>query len=54
LVIDVHGVNNMASLLILKTDVEYKIGSRMRMIFSGATEAHLLAKEISEDNRVGL
>jgi len=30
----------------LKADVEDKIGSRMRMVFSGATEAHLLAKEI--------
>jgi len=44
----------MASLLIVKADVEYKIGSRMRMVFSGATEAHLLAREISEDNRVRL
>jgi len=54
LVIDVHDANIMASLLIMKTDVEYKIGSRMRMVFSGATGAHLLAREISEDNRVGL
>ncbi|KXN89583.1 hypothetical protein AN958_05450 [Leucoagaricus sp. SymC.cos] len=47
LVIDVHSADIMASLLILKADVEYKIGSRMRMTFSGATEAHMLAKEIS-------
>jgi hypothetical protein len=33
--------------LIMKADVEYKIGSRMRMVFSGATEAHIIAKEIS-------
>jgi len=44
----------MASLLIVKADVEYKIGSRMKLVFSGATEAHLLAWEISEDNRIGL
>jgi len=44
----------MASLLIVKADVEYNIGSRMRMVFNGATEAHLLAGDISEDNRVGL
>lgn len=47
LVIDVHSADIMASLLIMKADVEYKIGSRMRMVFSGATEAHLLAEEIS-------
>ncbi len=38
----------MANLLRLKLDVEDKIGSRMRMVFSGAMEAHLLAKEISK------
>jgi len=38
----------MASLLILKAEVEYKIGSRMRMVFSGAMEAHLLAQEIGK------
>lgn len=38
----------MASLLILKADVEDRIGSRMRMVFSGAAEAHLLAREISK------
>lgn len=38
----------MANLLILKADVEDKIGSRMRMVFTGAMEAHLLAEEISE------
>jgi hypothetical protein len=38
----------MASLLILKADVEDKIGSRMKMVFSGAMEAHLLAEEIGE------
>jgi len=38
----------MANLLILKADVEDKIGSQMRMVFSGAAEAHLLAKEISK------
>lgn len=43
LVIEVDNADIMASLLILKADVEDKIGSRMRMVFSGATEAHLLA-----------
>ncbi|KAF8640067.1 hypothetical protein AX17_001308 [Amanita inopinata Kibby_2008] len=46
LVIEVHNADIMATLLILKAEVEEKIGSRMRMVFSGATEAHLLAREI--------
>ncbi|KJA29867.1 hypothetical protein HYPSUDRAFT_126636 [Hypholoma sublateritium FD-334 SS-4] len=48
LVIEVDSLDIMANLLRLKLDVEDKIGSRMRMVFSGATEAHLLAKEISD------
>jgi hypothetical protein len=42
----------MASLLILKAEVEDKIGSRMKMVFSGATEAHLLAEEIGKESCV--
>lgn len=38
----------MANLLIMKADVEDRIGSRMRMVFTGAMEAHLLAEEISK------
>ncbi|PFH51276.1 hypothetical protein AMATHDRAFT_142867 [Amanita thiersii Skay4041] len=53
LVIEVHSADIMASLLILKADVEEKIGSRMRMVFSGASEAHLLAQEI-RDGDVGV
>ncbi|KAH9482556.1 hypothetical protein JR316_0004656 [Psilocybe cubensis] len=48
LVIEVDSADIMASLLILKTDVEDNIGSRMRMVFSGAAESHLLAKEIGK------
>ena len=48
LVIDVDSADIMASLLILKVDVEDRIGSRMRMVFSGGAEAHLLAREISK------
>ncbi|KAJ2931645.1 hypothetical protein H1R20_g5362, partial [Candolleomyces eurysporus] len=47
LVIEVDSADIMASLLIMKADVEDRIGSRMRMVFSGAAEAHLLAHEIS-------
>ncbi|KAF9481821.1 hypothetical protein BDN70DRAFT_830235, partial [Pholiota conissans] len=48
LVIEVDSADIMANLLILKNDIEDKIGSRMRMVFSGASESHLLAKEISD------
>ncbi|KAG6833912.1 hypothetical protein H0H87_007923 [Tephrocybe sp. NHM501043] len=48
LVIEVDNADIMASLLIVKVEVEDRIGSRMRMVFSGAAEAHLLAKEIGE------
>lgn len=48
LVIEVDSADIMASLLIMKADVEDRIGSRMRMVFSGAAEAHLLAHEISK------
>jgi hypothetical protein len=47
LVIDTHHADIMATLLILKAEIENQLGSRMRMVFSGAAEAHILAKEIS-------
>ncbi|KAJ7178979.1 carbohydrate esterase family 9 protein [Mycena filopes] len=50
LVIDVGSADIMATLLILKAEVENRLGSRMRMVFSGAAEAHILAKEIRNAN----
>ncbi|KAJ3740867.1 hypothetical protein DFH05DRAFT_1528666 [Lentinula detonsa] len=46
LVIGVHNADIMASLLQLKTEVERRSESAIRMTFAGASEAHLLAKEI--------
>lgn len=48
LIIDVGSADVMAALLKLKDEVERKRGTRMRLVFSGAAEAHLLAKEISK------
>lgn len=48
LIIDVGSADVMAALLKLKEEVEQKRGTRMRLVFSGAAEAHLLAKEISK------
>ncbi|KAJ6490404.1 hypothetical protein C8R47DRAFT_1124518 [Mycena vitilis] len=50
LVIDVGNADIMATLLILKAEIENQLGTRMRMVFSGAAEAHILAKEISDAN----
>ncbi|KAJ8523536.1 hypothetical protein ONZ45_g113 [Pleurotus djamor] len=47
LVVEVHSADIMAALLMMKTEIEDRKGSFMRLIFSGATEAHLLAHEIS-------
>jgi hypothetical protein len=46
-VIEVNAADIMATLLNVKAEAEERLGTRMRMVFSGATEAHLLAEEIS-------
>lgn len=48
LVIEVHSADIMSSLLKLKTETEERWGTTIKMTFSGATEAHLLAKEIGK------
>lgn len=53
LIIEVGSADIMATLLKLKAEVEELRGARMRMIFSGATEAHLLAADIARA-RVGV
>ncbi|KAI0751107.1 composite domain of metallo-dependent hydrolase [Daedaleopsis nitida] len=53
LVIDVSSADVMATLIKLKDEVEEKRGSYMRMIFSRATEAHILAGEIAHA-RIGV
>jgi hypothetical protein len=37
----------MTTLLALKDEVEERLGAVMKMVFAGATEAHLIAAEIS-------
>ncbi|KAJ4001803.1 carbohydrate esterase family 9 protein [Lentinula boryana] len=53
LVVEVHNADIMASLIMLRAEVDAKIGGQMRMVFVGATEAWLLAKELSQA-RVGV
>ena len=46
MIVDVSSADIMAALIRLKDEVEEVRGSYMRMVFSRATEAHLLADEI--------
>ena len=46
--IDVGSADVMSTLIILKDEVEERLGTVMRMVFSGASESHLIAKEIGE------
>lgn len=46
LVIEVGSADIMVTLLNLKAEAEERWGTSMHMVFSGASEAHLLAKEI--------
>ncbi|KAI0080817.1 hypothetical protein K474DRAFT_1636767 [Panus rudis PR-1116 ss-1] len=48
LVITVHSADIMASVLHLKTEIEEGRGSRMQIVFLGATESYILAKEIAK------
>ncbi|KAF5393062.1 hypothetical protein D9757_001113 [Collybiopsis confluens] len=53
LVISVHNADIMASLVRLKEEVESVYKSKIQVTFAGATEAHLLAKEIG-DSGIGV
>lgn len=46
--IEVYSADVIATLLLLKAEVEAQTGTKIQMTLSGATEAHLLAKEIGE------
>ncbi|KAJ7484418.1 carbohydrate esterase family 9 protein [Mycena latifolia] len=48
LVVNVESADIIASVLVLKKEVEAATGSAFRLTLAGATEAHLLAKEIGK------
>lgn len=48
MVISVENADIMATLLGLKAEYEGLTGKRLELTFSGASEAHLLAKEIAD------
>ncbi|KAF9076825.1 hypothetical protein BDP27DRAFT_1312651 [Rhodocollybia butyracea] len=53
LIVEVESADIMASLILLRHEVDGKIGGQMRMVFIGATESWLLAKEIGQA-RIGV
>jgi len=48
IVVEVHSADVIATLILLKKEVEEKTGATIHMTIAGATEAHLLVKEIAE------
>jgi len=53
LVITVESADIMSSLIVLKQEVEAQAGSIINFTFTGASEAHILAKEIGQ-NGIGV
>ena len=50
LVVNVHSADIIATLISLKKEVEAENGNAIKLTIAGATEAHLLAAELSEAN----
>ena len=50
IVVEAHSADVIATLILLKKDVEEKTGAAIQMTIAGATEAHLLVEEIAEAN----
>ncbi|KAI0643981.1 carbohydrate esterase family 9 protein [Trametes meyenii] len=48
LVINIHSADAIASVIVLKAEAEAALGNKIKVTLIGATEAHLLAKEIGE------
>lgn len=48
IVVEAHNADVIATLILLKKDVEEKTGATIHMTIAGATEAHLLVKEIAQ------
>jgi hypothetical protein len=48
IVVEAHSADVIATLILLKKEVEEKAGATIHMTIAGAAEAHLLVKEIAE------
>jgi hypothetical protein len=53
LVVAVESADIMGSLIVLKQEVEAQTGVGIKLTFTGASEAHILAKEIGQ-NGIGI
>jgi hypothetical protein len=53
LVVAVESADIMSSLIKLKQEAETQTGSDLRLTFTGASEAHIIAQELGK-NRVGV
>jgi hypothetical protein len=50
IVVEAYSADVIATLILLKKEVEEKTGATIKMTVVGATEAHLLVKEIAKAN----
>ncbi|KAF5370700.1 hypothetical protein D9758_002026 [Tetrapyrgos nigripes] len=50
LVVEAHSADIIATLVLLKREVERETGNRIRLTITGASEAHILTKELGEEN----
>jgi len=50
LVVDAHSADIIATLILLKKEVEGVKGHPLKLTITGASEAHLLAQELGEAN----
>ena len=50
MVVEAHSADIIATLIILKKEVEYATKMDMRLTITGGAEAHLLAKELATAN----
>ncbi len=50
IVVEAYSADVIATLILLKKEIEGKTGATIKMTIVGATEAHLLVEEIAEAN----
>jgi hypothetical protein len=53
LIVEAHSAEIIASIILLKKEVEASIGRAIKVTISGASEAHLLASELAKA-RIGV
>lgn len=46
--VEAHGADIIATLIVLKKEVEVQTGRSLKLTITGAAEAHILAEELGE------